>query len=42
MGRGVVEDPGTSRNNMHENRETSRASNEAVDRFAKAPSRKAE
>ena len=40
-GRGVVEDPGTSRNNMHENRETSRASIETVDRSAKAPSRNA-
>jgi RNA-directed DNA polymerase len=38
----VVEDPGTSRNNMHENRETSRASIETVDRSAKAPSRKAD
>jgi RNA-directed DNA polymerase len=42
MGRGVVEDPGTSRNNMHENRETSRASIETVDRSAKAPSRNAD
>src|SRR5215475_8155127 len=41
MGRGVVEDPGTSRNNMHENRETSRASIDSVDRSAKAPSRNA-
>jgi len=42
MGRGVVEDPGTSRNNMHENRETSRASIDSVDRSAKAPSRNAD
>jgi RNA-directed DNA polymerase len=42
MGRGVVEDPGTSRNSMHENRETSRASIETVDRSAKAPSRNAD
>lgn len=42
MGRGVVEDPGTSRNNMHENRETSKASIETVDRSAKAPSRNAD
>jgi len=41
MGRGVVEDPGTSRNSMHENRETSRASIETLDRSAKAPSRNA-
>jgi hypothetical protein len=41
MGRGVVEDPGTSRNSMHENRETSRASIETVDRSAKAPSHNA-
>jgi RNA-directed DNA polymerase len=41
MGRGVVEDPGTSRNNMYENRETSRASTKVVDRSAKAPSRNA-
>src|SRR5207244_8391238 len=41
-GRGVVEDPGTSRNSMHENRETSRASIETVDRSAKAPSHNAD
>jgi hypothetical protein len=41
-GRGVVEDPGTSRNNMHENREASRASAENADRSAKAQSRKAD
>ena len=38
----MVEDPGTSRNNMHENRETSRASAENADRSAKAQSRKAD
>jgi hypothetical protein len=38
----VVEDPGTSRNNMHENRETSKASIETVDQSAKAPSRNAD
>ena len=38
----MVEDPGTSRNNMHENRETSRASAEQADRSAKAQSRNAD
>jgi len=38
----VVEDPGTSRNNMHENRETSRPSAEKVDRSVKAQSRNAD
>jgi len=40
-GRGVVEDPGTTRNSMHENR-ASRASIEKVDRSAEAPSRNAD
>ena len=38
----MVEDPGTSRNNMHENRETCSASVDQADRSAKAPSRKAD
>jgi RNA-directed DNA polymerase len=38
----VVEDPGTSRNNMHENRETSKASARVADRSAKAQSRTAD
>jgi hypothetical protein len=39
MGRGVAEDPGTSRNSMHENREASKASVEQTDRSVKAQSR---
>ena len=35
----MVEDPGTSRNNMHENRETSKASVDQADRSVKAQSR---
>ena len=38
----MVEDPGTSRNNMHENRETSRPSAEEVGRSVKAQSRNAD
>ena len=38
----MVEDPGTSRNNMHENRETSRPSTEKVERSVKAQSRNAD
>ena len=38
----MVEDPGTSRNNMHENREASKASAQRVDRSAKAQSRTAD
>ena len=38
----MVEDPGTSRNNMHENRETSKASASLADRSAKAQSHNAD
>ena len=40
--RGVVEDPGTSRNSMHENRETCSAPVNQADRSAKAQSRTAD
>ena len=40
--RAVVEDPGTPRNNMHENRETSSASVDQADRSAKAQSHNAD
>jgi hypothetical protein len=42
VGHGVVEDPGTSRNSMHENREASKASVEQTDRSAKVQSRNAD
>jgi hypothetical protein len=38
----VVEDPGTSRNSMHENRETSKASVDQADRSVKAQSHNAD